>query len=200
MAFVDFESEEEAQAACAANGSELDGRAIRVELSSHARSQPDGAKPFRKDPSEKPEGCTTCFIGNLSWGASEDMIAETFSSCGTVTAVRIAMDRESGRSKGYGHIEFEESDAADKAVAMAGTLIDGREVRVDYAAGRDSAGGDRGGRGGRGGFGGRGGGRGGFGGDRGGRGGRGGFGGDRGGRGGFSKPKEFSGSKVTFDD
>lgn len=130
--------------------------------------------------------------------------------------MRFAEDRESGEFKGFGHVEFEESDATDNAVALAGTDVMGRPIRVDYSANKRSFGGGFGGGGGRG----RGRGRGG---DRGGRGGRGfdrdggrGRGGGRGGRGGrggsdgrspprvFDAKKHgsiasFSGKKITFD-
>ena len=151
IAFVDFATAAAAAKACELHETELDGRQIRVELSSHAKSRPDGGKSaFKREPSEKPEGCTTCFLGNLSWNADEDLVRQAFDSCGTITGVRIATDRETGRPKGFGHIEFETTEAADAAIAMAGTLVDGREVRVDYAPGRTGGGGG----GERGGFGG----------------------------------------------
>lgn len=62
----------------------------------------DGGKsPFNKAPSEKPEGCTTVFVGNLSWNADENMLREAFAECGNVIDVRISKDRETGQSKGY---------------------------------------------------------------------------------------------------
>lgn len=48
--------------------------------------------------------------------------------------MRFAKDRDTGEFRGFGHVEFEESDACEKAVAMRGTEICGRAVRVDYAA------------------------------------------------------------------
>ena len=107
----------------------------------------------------------------------------------------------------FGHIEFESEEATEKAVALAGTRVDGREIRVDFSEDkRQSGGGGRGGFGDRrGGFGDRRGGRG-FGDRRGGRGfgdrrgGRG-FGDRRGGSRGFSPaaagPRP---NKITFDD
>ena len=114
----------------------------------------------------------------------------------------------------FGHVEFESEEATEKAVAMAGTTVEGREIRVDYSEDkRNSMGGgggrgfgDRRGGGGRGfgrGFGDR---RGGFGDRRGGRG----FGDRRGGGRGFSRgggrgfgDRGFGGprpNKITFDD
>lgn len=132
------------------------------------------------------------------------MIGESFSEYGTVMAVRLPTDQESGRPKGFGYVQFSSVDEARAAFqAMNGADIAGRNIRLDYSIPRDrSAGGDRGDRGGRGRGGPRGGGR-------GGRGGRG--GGFRGGRGGFAATGanatstnrggvgEYAGKKVTFD-
>ena len=156
---------------------------------------------------------TTLFVGNLSFGVTEDTVWSFFNEWG-VKSVRLPTDRETGRPKGFGYVEFEDIEGAKKAFeSAAGAEIDGRNIRVDFSQPRDSSGGggfgsNRGGRG-RGGFGDRGGG-GGFG-DRGGRGrgGRGGRGGDRGGRGrgGRGAPRggprnggitAFEGKKTTF--
>ncbi|OEU18529.1 RNA-binding domain-containing protein, partial [Fragilariopsis cylindrus CCMP1102] len=75
----------------------------------------------------------TIFVGNLSWDIDEDSLREAFKGCGTITQVRFSTDRETGDFKGYGHVEFEETEATDAAVQMAGTDICGRAVRVDYA-------------------------------------------------------------------
>jgi nucleolin len=151
----------------------------------------------------------------MPFSVTEDDIRAHFGDCGEVTQVRFATDRETGAFRGFGHVEFADADTCEKAVAMAGVPLNGRELRIDYAEARKEGGGGGGGGRGRGGFGdsprggfggGRGGGRGGFG-DRGG--GRGGRGGDRGrGRGGFGGSpnpnkgaiQDFKGSKMTFDD
>ena len=112
-----------------------------------------------------------------------------FPGCGEITSLRFATNRETGEFRGFGHVEFDSVESAQKAFELAGSDLGGRPVRLDFAANRDGGGGGRGGGfggrgGGRGGFGGRGGG--GFGGRGGGFGGRGGgFGGRGGGRGGF---------------
>lgn len=140
----------------------------------------------------------TLFIGNLSFNATNDAIHEIFSEHGEITRVSLPTDRETGTPKGFGYVDFTTVDEAKSALeTLNGTDVEGRAIRVDFAAARDNNGGG----GGRGGFGGRGG-RGGFG-DRGGRGGgRGGRGGARGGRGGFSTNRggfnDFKGSKMTF--
>ena len=64
----------------------------------------------------------------------------TSCSCGTTmctdSAVRFATDRNTGDFRGFGHVEFEEEDAAEKAVAVAGTNVAGRPIRVDYSVPR----------------------------------------------------------------
>ena len=87
-----------------------------------------------RQPSEKQEGCTTVFVGNLSFSIDEDTLREAFASCGEIASIRFAEDRETGAFKGFGHIEFVDSESTDKAVAMAGEDVMGRAIRVDYAA------------------------------------------------------------------
>lgn len=130
------------------------------------------------------------FVGGLAWGTTDQGLREAFERFGPVADAKVIMDRETGRSRGFGFVTFDDPGHADTAVSgMDGQQLDGRTVRVNEAqdrgdrgpGGGGGGGGRGGGGGGRGGFGGGGGGggRGGFGG--GGGGGRGGFGGGRGG-------------------
>jgi nucleolin len=208
-AIVEFSNTNESAAAIALNGEDFQGRWLSIKY--------NGSKPVGtpRTPAVKEEGCTTVFVGNLDFNIDEDSLRQAFSECGEITQVRFAMDRESGEFKGFGHIEFAESDSTDKAVALAGLDVLGRPVRVDFANNsRKSFGSGGGGFGGGGRGGGRGGGGRGYmggGGGGGGRGGRGGFGGGRGGGGrgrGTPDPARskrsgaiagFTGSKITFD-
>jgi RNA recognition motif-containing protein len=113
------------------------------------------------------------FVGSLSWNTDDRGLHEAFAPFGQVTEAVVITDRETGRSRGFGFVTFEDDEGADKAVAaLNNTELDGRTIRVDVAQERDR---NRGGGGG-----GRGGGRrgGGGGGGRGGYGGGGGYGGD----------------------
>jgi RNA recognition motif-containing protein len=122
------------------------------------------------------------YVGNLSYDATTDSLREAFSEIGEVTDVHIAMDRDSGRSRGFGFVTMGTSELAAEAISrMNGATLDGRALRVNEAEERKGGGGGGGGGGGYGGGGG-GGGRGG-----GGGGGRGGGGGGYGGGGGGKK-------------
>jgi len=122
------------------------------------------------------------YVGNLNYQTDSSELQEMFGQFGTVESAEIIADRETGRSKGFGFVQFSTDDEAAAAIAgLNGKEIGGRALTVNEAKPKENRGG--GGGGGRGGFGGGGGGgRGGYGG--GGGGGGGGRGGDRGGYGG----------------
>ncbi len=121
------------------------------------------------------------YVGNLSFDASEDDVREAFATFGTVESVKLIMDRETGRPRGFAFVTMTESDEANNAIeSLNGSELLGRELRVREATPRPER--PRGGGGGGGGYRGGGGG-GGYGGGGGGYGGGGG-GGYRGGGGG----------------
>lgn len=145
-------------------------------------------------------GCDTVFVGNLPFDVEEDQLKEVFAEAGQVDRIRFAT-AEDGSFKGFAHVQFADGASTDEAVKMAGTDINGRSIRVDYAPPRDrqsAGGGASGGRGGRG---------------DGGRGGRGGRDGGRGGGRGRGTPGSApggnktkgsiavsAGKKMTFDE
>src|SRR5262245_29939057 len=116
------------------------------------------------------------YVGNLVYGMTDNDVRALFEPHGTVESVQIIMDRETGRSKGFGFVEMGSDDQAQAAIAaLNGSQIQGRPLTVNEARPReDRGGGGGGGRGGCGGGGRRGGGGGGYGG-----GGGGGYGGGR---------------------
>jgi cold-inducible RNA-binding protein len=132
-------------------------------------------------------GSKKLFVGGLAWATTDEGLRDAFSQFGEVTDAKVVMDRDTGRSRGFGFVTFDDAEAAQAAITgMDGQDLDGRTIRVNEA--EDRGGGGRGPRGGggdrRGGGGGYGGGRGGGGGYGGGGGGYGGGGGGYGGRGG----------------
>jgi len=87
-----------------------------------------------RQPSEKFEGCTKLFIGNLALDVDEEALREFFQDCGQIDQVRFSTDLESRNFKGFGHVEFIESDNTDKAVSKAGQDLMGHLIRVDFSA------------------------------------------------------------------
>ena len=74
------------------------------------------------------------YIGNLPYRISEDELREAFESCGEVTSVRIVMDRETGKSKGFGFVEMANQSEAEEAIKkLDGSMLNGRNIRVNEA-------------------------------------------------------------------
>ena len=74
------------------------------------------------------------YIGNLPYSANDDELAEIFAAYKSVVSAKVIFDRNSGRSKGFGFVEFEDDKEADQAIAeMEGKDIGGRTLRVSEA-------------------------------------------------------------------
>ena len=97
------------------------------------------------------------YVGGLSYDTTEDQLTEAFAKFGTVESAKVIRDRDSDRSKGFAFVEMSSNSEAQKAMqGLNGTLLDGRQIRVNHAQERPERGGERGGYGGgRGGYGGR---------------------------------------------
>jgi RNA recognition motif-containing protein len=97
------------------------------------------------------------YVGNLPYTITDSVLEQLFSAHGTVTSAQVIMDRDTGRSKGFGFVEMS-SDAEAQAAIAAMNLkeVDGRSLTVNEARPKTEGGGGRGGRGG--GYGGGGGG------------------------------------------
>lgn len=112
----------------------------------------DSYAPNAGSPAVQDTGCTSLFVGNLSWHADEVSLRREFEPFGTVTAVRVMSDSDTGRSKGFGYVEFANSADAAKAMAeKSGAMVDGRNIKIDFSTPRDKP--ARSGGGGGGGFG-----------------------------------------------
>lgn len=78
------------------------------------------------------------FVGSLSWGVSDDMLREAFEEAGVVVSARVITDRETGRSRGFGFVEMETEEEAQKAIELWNERdLDGRPVIVNEARPRD---------------------------------------------------------------
>jgi RNA recognition motif-containing protein len=74
------------------------------------------------------------FVGSLPWAVTDQELEDLFRDFGTVTSAKVIMDRETGRSKGFGFVEFDD-DAAGKAAMdkMNGHELQGRTIIVSEA-------------------------------------------------------------------
>jgi RNA recognition motif-containing protein len=104
------------------------------------------------------------YVGNLPYSVGDSELQRLFEAHGSVVSAQVIMDRDTGRSKGFGFVEMSNDSEAQAAIAdMNGKEVDGRSLTVNEARPKPDGGGGRGG--GRGGYGGGGGGgRGGYGG------------------------------------
>jgi RNA recognition motif-containing protein len=95
---------------------------------------------------------TKLYVGNLAYGVSDTDLENMFTPHGTVQSAQVIMDRDTGRSKGFGFVEMGNSNEATAAIAaLNGKEVGGRKLTVNEAKPRE----DRGGRSGGGGGGGR---------------------------------------------
>ena len=182
FAHIEFNSAEDVSRAIQSfSGKDINGRTVKVDIAQGKSSAPSGGDFSSRERAPRGEFTPrtydnkhSVFIGNLAWTVDEALMKEIVTDMvgpDIISNIRISIDRDTGRSKGFGHIDFVSAEAANKAVeVLNGMEAEGRVVRADHAANKPpSSGGSFGGRGGGGG-----GGRGGGGGDYGGRGGGGG--------------------------
>jgi len=74
------------------------------------------------------------YVGNLKFDMTDQELNEAFTPYGEIVSATIVMDRISGRSKGFGFVEFAKDEDADKARdALNGKELKGRTVRIDNA-------------------------------------------------------------------
>jgi len=139
VAILDFESTDAAAKALELHDQPLYDRKMNVSYANEEKNfggNQGGRGGGRAKPlSPKPEGCTTVWIGNLSYEIEENEVYEFFADCGEVIDVRWPR----GEFTGIGWVEFSDTNAPDLAVVKAGTKIRGRDIRIDYAAPRKNA-------------------------------------------------------------
>jgi RNA recognition motif-containing protein len=76
----------------------------------------------------------TIFVGNVPWSITEDELHQLFERYGSVASVRLAIDRETGRSRGFGFVEMPDADEAQAAImGLHGTALEGRLLTVNEA-------------------------------------------------------------------
>ncbi|MHB1422565.1 MAG: RNA recognition motif domain-containing protein [Gemmataceae bacterium] len=87
------------------------------------------------------------YVGNLGYGMTDGELEKLFTTYGTVQSAQVIMDRETGRSKGFGFVEMGSDQEAQAAIAaLNGKDSNGRALNVNEAKPRESGGGGRGGK------------------------------------------------------
>ena len=82
------------------------------------------------------------FIGGLAFSTSNERLREVFAQAGSVESAAVVMDRDTGRSRGFGFVEMATADEADAAVKkFNGQELDGRTLKVELAKGAGPGGG-----------------------------------------------------------
>ncbi len=138
------ESEEAEEKKSGSDSSDSDSSDSEEEAAPSKKRKADeeeetSAKKVKSDAVED-TGSKNLFVGNLSWNIDDEWLYREFEEFGEITGARVISDRDSGRSKGFGYVEFANSADAAKALdAKKGALIDGREANVDFSTPRDNA-------------------------------------------------------------
>lgn len=115
-AYVVFKDEDGVSKALERNGTEIEKDFhIRVD-----RVTDDSAHDHKR----------SVFVGNLSFEINELAFRRHFEGCGTVEAVRLVRDQNSGLGKGFGYVLFESTDSVQLALELDGTKLEGRSIRV----------------------------------------------------------------------
>jgi len=82
------------------------------------------------------------FVGNLSFGATEDVVRSMFEAYGSVERVNLITDRDTGQPRGFGFVEMTNNSEADRAIAeLNGREMDGRALNINEARPKEDRGG-----------------------------------------------------------
>jgi cold-inducible RNA-binding protein len=74
------------------------------------------------------------FVGGLSWDTTDESLRGAFEPFGEITEAKVILDRNTGRSRGFGFVTYTTEEGARNAMeALKDTELDGRTIRVDFA-------------------------------------------------------------------
>ena len=102
--------------------------------------------PVASKKREKERMAKKLYVGNLSWDTNDEGLRQAFEQFGAVFEAKVITDRETGRSRGFGFVTYEDDASSDTAMQeLDGTSLDGRPIRVNEARERAPRGGGGGG-------------------------------------------------------
>jgi len=131
IAYISFESNELATKAVETlSGGSLMDYTVRLDWAEPRQNNAGGNKR-KRELTEKPDGCVTCFVGRLSDDVDDEKLKELFKDAGEISQIRY-LERD-GEFKGSAFIEFAETESTDKAVLLNGSSFLNRQIRVDFA-------------------------------------------------------------------
>lgn len=73
------------------------------------------------------------YVGNLPFSSDDQSLKELFQSFGNIVSARVMSDRDTGRSRGFGFVEMDETDARSAMASLNGSAYEGRTLRVNEA-------------------------------------------------------------------
>lgn len=113
-----------------------DAEEKKAEAPSKKRKAEEEIDEAPKKAKSEGQAATTLFVGSLSWGIDDDALYEAFKSFEPANA-RVVTDKNDGRSRGFGYVDFNDAESATKAYeAMQGQELEGRALNLDYANAR----------------------------------------------------------------
>lgn len=86
---------------------------------------------FQTDP-KKADGCLSAYVGNLKWDVTETDLRDFFKSL-KISSIRFAINKRTGDSRGFCHVDFEDDESLEKAVGMNQSELRGRPIKISYA-------------------------------------------------------------------
>ena len=149
LLLTQLQSEDDDEDGSSESGSDSDSDEEESEESESAEEKPAAPSKKRKAEEEPEEAAetkktksdgesdksATLWVGNLGWGVDDNALYEEFQNNEGLVGARVVTDKESGRSRGFGYVDFETPEAAEKAYNdKNGAFLQGRDMRLDFAS------------------------------------------------------------------
>jgi nucleolin len=100
----------------------------------------DPVIPAKKAKTEESAASATLFVGSLAWAVNDDILYQAFSEFPDLVSARVITDREGGRSRGFGYVDFSSEEAAKTALeAKNGSELEGRAMNIDFSGAKPTS-------------------------------------------------------------